>query len=241
MLRRVAPLALVLCLPLLPKTPLQPVQVVTTDHIDFAPGGTIRFEGSVGELNIEGWDQPQVQVVLTRLDYEDAKGIDREKGKLERITVKTEKRSGNELVITTTLPHRNYFVRKVRGKTDADMNYRIMAPRNSHLVIHHGNGDVTVYNVGGDVEATAGVGAVVIQLDDPAQYAIDAHTRVGSVYSDYDGKYRKPLLLGEGLLASAPGPAHKVYVRVKVGDIDIVKMGPNPITAPHTSGSEVGK
>jgi hypothetical protein len=230
MLRRVAPLALALCLPLLPKTPLQPVQVVTTDRVDFAAGGTIRFEGSVGELNIEGWDQPQVEVVLTRVDYEDAQGKDREKGKLERITVKTEKRSTSELVITTTLPHRNYFVRKVRGKTDADMNYRVMVPRDSHLVIHHGNGDVVVYDVGGDVEATAGVGAVAIQLDDPAQYAIDAHTRVGSVYSDYDGKYRKPLLLGEGLLASEPAPAHKVYVRVKIGDIDIVKMGANPIS-----------
>src|SRR5580658_9051727 len=224
MIRRVAPLALALCLPLLPKTPLQPVQVVTTDRVDFAPGGTIRFEGSVGELNIEGWDQPQVAIVLTRFDYEDARDKDREKAKLERIAVKTEKRSGNELVITTTLPHRNYFMRKVRGKTDADMNYRVMVPRDSHLVIHHGNGDVVVYDVSGDVEATAGVSAVAIQLDDPAQYAIDAHTRVGSVYSDYDGKYRNPLLLGEGLLASAPGPAHKVYVRVKIGDIDIVKM-----------------
>src|ERR1700678_2074826 len=112
MIRRVAPLALALCLPLLPKTPVQPVQVVTTDRVDFAAGGTIRFEGSVGELNIEGWDQPQVEIVLTRLDYVDGAAKDREKGKLERIAVKAEKRSGSELVITTTLPHRNYFVRK---------------------------------------------------------------------------------------------------------------------------------
>jgi hypothetical protein len=230
MIRRVAPLALALCLPLLAKTPLQPVQVVTTDHVDFAAGGTIRFEGSVGQLNIEGWDQPQVQIVLTRFDYADAKGQDQEKGKLERITVKTEKRSGNELVITTTLPHRNFFVRKVRGATDSDMNYRVMVPRDSHLVIHHGNGDVMVYDVGGDVEATSGVGAVVLQLDDPAQYAIDAHSRVGEVYTDYDGKYRTPLLLGRGFLAAAPAPAHHVYVRVGIGDIDIVKMGTNPIT-----------
>lgn len=229
MIRKVAPLALALCLPLLPKTPVLPVQVVTTDTVDFAAGGTIRFEGSVGELNIEGWDQPQVQIVLTRLDYADAPGQDREKGKLERIMVKTEKRSGNELVITTTLPHRNFFVRKVRGATDSDMNYRIMVPRDSHLVIHHGNGDVLVYDVGGDIEATAGVGAVTVQLDDPAQYAIDAKSRVGEVYSDYDGKYRTRLRMGDSFLASATAPAHKVFVRVRIGDIDIVKMGTNPI------------
>ena len=188
MIRRFASLALALCLPLLPKTPLQKVQVVTTDRVDFAAGGTIRFEGSVGELNIEGWDQPQVQVTLTRFDYADATDKDREKDKLERITVKTEKRSGNELVITTTLPHRNYFVRKVRGATNSDMNYRIMVPRDSHLIVHHGDGDVMLYDVGGDIDATARTGAIVEQLEDPAQYAIDARSKVGEVFSDYDGK-----------------------------------------------------
>jgi hypothetical protein len=229
MIRRAAPLALALCLPLLPSTPLQQVKVVTTDRVDFAPSGTIRFEGSVGELNIEGWDQPQVQVELTRFDYAAAPGKDREKGKLERITVKAEKRSGNELVITTTLPHRNYFVRQVRGATDSDMNYRVMVPRNSHLVIHHGNGDLVVYDVSGDIETTVQVGAVTLQLDDPAQYAIDARSRVGEIYSDYDGKYRKPLRVGEGFVVAAAAPAHRIYVRVRVGAIDIVKMGTNPI------------
>jgi hypothetical protein len=226
MIRRFAPLALALCLPLLPKTPMQQVQVVTTDRVDFAAGGTIRFEGGVGELNIEGWDQPQVQVTLTRFDYADAADKDREKGKLERIALKTEKRSGNELVITTTLPHRNYFMRKVRGATDSDMNYRIMVPRDSHLIVHHGDGDVIVYDVGGDIEATARTGSIVVQLQDPAQYAIDARCKVGDVYSDYDGKYRTPLHIGESLLASAQPPAHRVFLRVRIGDIDIVKMGP---------------
>jgi hypothetical protein len=226
MIRRFAPLALALCVPLLPKTPMQPVQVVTTDRVDFVAGGTIRFEGSVGELNIEGWDQPQVQVTLTRFDYADAADKDREKGKLERIALKTEKRSGNELVIATTLPHRNYFMRKVRGATNSDMNYRVMVPRDSHLIVHHGDGDVVVYDVGGDVEATARTGSIVVQLQDPAQYAIDARCKVGEVYSDYDGKYRTPLHIGESLLASAQPPAHRVFLRVRIGDIDIVRMGP---------------
>ena len=231
MIRKFAPLALALCLPLLPKTPLQHVQVVTTGKVDFAAGGTIRFEGSVGELNIEGWDQPQVQVTLTRFDYADAtdKYKDREKAKLERITLKTEKRSGNELVITTTLPHRNYFMRKVRGATNSDMNYRIMVPRDSHLIVHHGDGDVILYDIGGDIDATARTGSIVVQLDDPAQYAIDARCKVGDVYSEYDGKYRTHLHMGESLLASAPPPAHRVFLRVRIGDIDIVKMAPNPV------------
>jgi hypothetical protein len=231
MFRRVAPLALALCLPLFPQAPRQQVQVVTTDRVDFAAGGTIRFEGSEGELNIEGWDEPQVQIVCTRFDYADATDQDkaRLKSKLESITVKTEKRSGTELLVTTALPHRNFFARQLRGKTDADMNYRIMVPRDSHLVVHHGDGDVLVYDVAGDVEVTAHAAAIVAQLDDPAQYAIDAHATVGEVYTDYDGKYRRRRLIGESFLAAVGAPAHKVFLRSKVGNISIVKMGTNPI------------
>jgi hypothetical protein len=229
MLRRIAPLALALCLPVLPKTPVQLVKVVTTDRVDFAAGGTIRFEGSVGELNIEGWDQPQVQITATRFDYDNASEKDGEKSKLEQITVKAEKRSANELAITTALPHRNFLMRKVRGATDAGINYRIMVPRDSHLIVHHGDGDVTIYDVGGDIEATARVGTVVVQLDDPAQYAVDAHTKVGEVYSEYDGKYRRRLLVGDNFAAPAQTPAHRVFVRVGIGSIDVIKMGENPV------------
>ena len=230
MIRKVAPLALALCLPVLASNiPLQQVQVVTTDQVDFAAGGTIRFEGSVGELNIEGWDQPQVRIVLTRFDYADAAAKDSLKSKLERITLKTDKRSGTELLVTTTLPHRNYFVRKVRGLTDAGLNYRIMVPRDSHVIVHHGNGDVVVYDVGGDIEATVGVGSIAVQLRDPGQYAIDARTRAGELYSDYSGKDRTHLWVRESFVAPAAAPAHKVFLRVKIGPIDVIKMGQNPI------------
>ncbi len=150
MIRGVVPLALALCLPLLPKTPMQPVQVVTTDRVDFAAGGTIRLEGSVGELNIEGWDQPQVRIVLTRFDYDATdKDKDRIKGELERIVVKSEKSvPASKLTIANMLPHRNFFTRQVRGRTGAGMNYRIMVPRDSHLIVHHGDGDVVLYNAG---------------------------------------------------------------------------------------------
>lgn len=231
MFRKLALLALALCLPLLPKAPMQQVRVVTTDRVDFAAGGTICVQGTVGELNIEGWDQPQVQVTLTRFDYADAtdKDRDREKRELERITVKTEKRSVTELVIATALPHRDFFVRQIRGKTNAGMNYRIMVPRDSHLIVHHGDGDVVLYAVGGDIGATARLGSIIVQLDDPAQYAIDARCKVGNVYSDYEGNYRTRLSVGEGFVAPAQPAAHKVFLRVGIGNIDIVKMGTNPI------------
>ena len=44
----------------------QRVELITTDHADFAAGGLIHIEGSTGELNIAGWDQPSVEVIATR-------------------------------------------------------------------------------------------------------------------------------------------------------------------------------
>src|ERR1700722_10518654 len=59
MIRSLAPLALALCLPLLPKTPMQQVQVVTTDRVDFAAGGTIRLGGAGGGVNMKGGSRPR--------------------------------------------------------------------------------------------------------------------------------------------------------------------------------------
>jgi hypothetical protein len=237
--RGFAPPALALCLPLLaalcfplPAAPLERVQVVTTDRADFAAGGTIRVEGSYGDLNIEGWDQSQIEVVLTRSDYAAATDKDRAdlKAKLEKIAFKIEKRPGNEIVVDTQIPHRNYFIRKALGKTDANLEYRIMVPRDSHLIVHHGNGDVVLYDVGGDIEATAGVGSITVQLRDPAQYAIDARNRVGGLYTgDYSGQYHNRFPLGKTFANSTPPPAHKVYLRVRIGPVDVIKMGENPI------------
>ena len=42
------------------------IQVTKTDRADFAPGGTIHVSGSHGDLNIEGWDRPDVEITVTK-------------------------------------------------------------------------------------------------------------------------------------------------------------------------------
>ena len=62
----VAVFSSMIVVPLRAGAPLQDVQVVTTDRVDFAAGATIRILASTGELNIEGWDKPQVEITVTR-------------------------------------------------------------------------------------------------------------------------------------------------------------------------------
>jgi hypothetical protein len=178
----------------------QRVELITTDHADFAGGGLIHIEGSTGELNIAGWDRPSVEVIATRYAF----------GKLKPVEVVTMVAANGELTIAT---HRH--------ESGVHVDYQIMVPRNSRLVIHHHIGDVVITDVGGDVDATNGAGDILIQLRDPEQYSIDAKTRLGAVYSDITDP-RHHGVVGERLVSD--GKTHRVNLRVGAGGISIQRL-----------------
>jgi len=69
--------------------------------MNFAPGGTIRLDDSYGELNIEGWELPEVEITVIKTmpyDYNQSEATKHVNG----IQVMTKRMSDNELVITTT-------------------------------------------------------------------------------------------------------------------------------------------
>lgn len=198
---------------LLAAAPLQRFDKVTTETAAFAQNGTIHIEGSTGDLNVEGWDQPSVEVTATRLVWSN----DGEKAKrlLEAVDVGKPTVSGSELTFKTA--HKRH--------TGVQVSYRIRVPRDSRLVIHHGTGAVVVYDVDGDVEATAKVGDILLQLPG-GNYTIDAKNKSGGeVVSEFPGTIRyNRILLGEKLNTDAAAPARRVLLRVGIGGITIQKM-----------------
>ena len=44
-----------------------PPEKTTTEHVDFAAGGLIRINGSYGDLNVAGWDRPEIEVTVIKL------------------------------------------------------------------------------------------------------------------------------------------------------------------------------
>src|SRR5580658_7196422 len=79
---------------------LLPAQDRITDrqHADFQTGDTIRLKNSTGELTIEGWDQPGVEIDTAKwATRQDAVRI------LNEVKVGVS-RQGGELVITTDFP-----------------------------------------------------------------------------------------------------------------------------------------
>jgi hypothetical protein len=202
------------CLPLLATPPLPRVESVTTERADFAPGGTIKIEGSTGEMSIEGWDQPSVEVTVTRYTWD--ANAEHAKRSLDRVQVAKPVVSGTELRIVTTR----------KKSLGVHVNYSIRVPRDSKLIIRHDTGDVVVYDVDGDIDATAKAGGILLQLPASEKYTIDAKNKFGGdIYSDYEGKTHYTwVLMGDKLESEVPAPAHHLRLRVRFGGITIQKM-----------------
>ena len=210
MLPKLSAIAICAALPLLAVK--QRVELVTTDHADFAAGGLIHIEGSTGELNIAGWDQPSVEVIATRYAFEEERNKAAATARLKRIEVVKMTAANGELTIATH-----------RDETGVHVDYQIMVPRNSRLVIHHHIGGVVITDVGGDLDATNGAGDILVQLRDPDQYTIDAKTRLGSIYSDIkDARHNN--VIGERLRVDAKAQSHHVNLRVGAGGISIQRL-----------------
>jgi hypothetical protein len=231
MTRRLAAIAIAVCLPLA----AEDVRFgwITSEGESFVPDGTIQVSGSVGELNIEGWDRTAVEITVTRFTYR--VNTPREQNLADRqlsaINVTTERKSATELAIHTVFPRRGFWARVAHRRPGVQLDYRIRVPRDSRLVLRHTSGDVVVYDVAGDIDASVGTGDIVMQLPSTGQYSFDARCRFGDVYSDFAGKYHVAHLTSERFLQPGPAQAKRVYLRVGIGGIKIQK------TAPATPGS----
>lgn len=208
----------------------QPPEKTTTERMDFAPGGMIRIEGSYGELNVDGWDRPEVEVtVIKSLPYGyQSKQPDQSAADLDRVRIVTEHKSPPELTISTTLPSRHLpwtppFTRHTTG--GVMVQYEIHVPRNSRLAIHHGTGLVSVSNISGDIDASVGRGDILLWLP-PGSYALDARTKLGIVSSDLDGAAHNRYLIGESFTRVNPPPSHRLHLRMGFGGITLKEILP---------------
>jgi hypothetical protein len=212
------------------------VQVTNTDRVNFAPGGLIRLNHSYGDMTVEGWDRPEVEITVVKtmpFDYK-LKHPELASQHVEAVRVVTERRSDTELAISTDLPVRKgHFSPPLPRKTTGSvmLEYQIHVPRDSRLQIHHGVGAVSVSDVTGDIEATVGRGDIMLWLPAGAYsagaYSIDAKTKFGRVSSELDGAVLSQYLIGERFTrVNPPSPSHRLYLRMGVGGITILGNKP---------------
>ncbi len=198
------------------------IGVANTQQVPFQPGGTIHVDRSDGELSIEGWDQPTVEltVIKTPDQLYSAKDQAEAAKRAELVKVTAERKSDTELEISTALPHYSRWTHPFGPIAGISMEYRLRVPRNSKLVIHHGNGEVMVSGVVGDIEATGHAGDIAVLLPETEKYSIAAKSKFGTVWCDFDGDFQHHLMKSAFAL-TAPAPAHQILLRMDRGGIEI--------------------
>jgi hypothetical protein len=184
--------------------------VLGSEHADLPAGGTLRLKNSTGDLTIEGWDQPGVEITT-------AKSGPRSGDVKVAVT-----REGNDLVITTDFPrHRRFPPRPSVGRRDFGLEYLIKVPRDAKVVVDHDAGEIHFDGLTGDIHATMNQGAITVRVAADSQYAIDAKSRIGDVTSDIAGtKTRKQF--GHALVQAATAP-QSLYLRTGFGDIIVLR------------------
>jgi hypothetical protein len=215
--------------------PAPPVQVQTSEHVDFAPDGTIHMKNSFGNLSVEGWDQNEVEVTVVKsmgFDSEPARLATRH---LDSVHIVTGHPSNTDMEITTNrsgCPNR--FTHPLDKCRDVMVEYRIKAPRNARLVIAHAGGYISVTGMTGDIEATSPRGDMVLVLPDLPKYLIEAHTKIGLVTSDIAGATRSKHLFGENFTHGDASLTRRLSLRMGFGGITIKEL-PAETLAPATT------
>jgi len=200
-----------------------------TDRFKVAQAGAIRLENSFGEVDIDGWDRPEVEVIVVRSTERlyDAKTRTEGQRRLDSVQI-TSRQDGNDVVISTAYPVRSGFTHPLSRRSDVEIRYRIKAPRDSKLIIDHHNGGVNVFDISGDIRATVINGQITLTLASGGHYAIDAQCKIGAIYSDFEGRDQPRRFLGEGFDRTGTAPATNLYLRVRLGDIILQKLhGPS--------------
>lgn len=204
----------------------QKVEESKTQSVDFPAGGLLRLKHSMGDLTIEAWDNPNVEITTIKSTKEEYWERDRGKGsaELEKVIVATE-RHGDELVITTNFPRHRGFPSSWPwgGAEKFDLEYHISVPGNARLAIDHDVGAVNVDGVTGDIEAKLLQGEIMLHLPEDAQYSIDAKSDYGNVNSDFPGEKHRAWI-GQSAFHDAPRPAHTLHLRVGYGDIVLLRI-----------------
>jgi hypothetical protein len=201
--------------------------VSKTERMEFPAGGTLHLEHSIGNVTVEGWDQPQVEITTTKSTQDVVAESGRQSAThaLDKVRIAAA-REGNEVVITTDIPaHRPFGLPyPFAGTTGFDLEYRIKVPRTARIVADHQIGEVNVDNVTGDIEVTLVNGEIMLHLPETEKYTINAKSSFGNVYSDFPGPEKLRFwLAGHHISHEDSEASHKLNLKVLYGDIVILK------------------
>lgn len=178
--------------------------------------GTLTIDTRVGDVEIEGWDNPKLTVDAEKLvTAGSAKKAERLYG---RVQVKLEGRD-HSVHLSTVYPPRRLW-RPFRGETRMTVNLDIKMPYDANLRLKCVDGDITVSDITGFINLNDNYGDV--EVDVPRVYRLrllDAHTWLGYVQSDLHGLTQQDEGFGRTVDFRNPNGTQVIIVKVHMGGV----------------------
>ena len=184
--------------------------------------GTMVIDVRVGDLQIEGWDEPRVEVEAEKVVRASTEA--KAKPLYDQIQVRLEG-GDKEVRLTTLYPPRKLW-RPFRNESKLTVNFRIRMPFDSNLKLKCVDGDVRVSGIVGHEELRVNYGDVeidVLHLYDLR--SLRAHAWLGYVQSDLGGMDQDAAGLKKTISFWNADGKQDIYVKVHMGGVFIYREG----------------
>jgi|SRR5579862_99286 len=182
--------------------------------------GTLVINCRVGDLHIDGWDEPRVEIEAEKVVRAGSEA--KAKPLYDQIKVRLEG-GDQEVRLTTLYPSRKLW-RPFRNESKLSVNFRIRMPFDSNLKLKCVDGDVTIAGIVGHEELLVNYGDV--EIDVPHLYdlrSLSAHAWLGYVQSDLQGLSSDSAGLGQRISFWNANGRQNIDVKVRMGGVFIYR------------------
>jgi len=174
----------------------------------------------VGDLQIEGWDEPRVEIEAEKL----VRAGSETKARRLYDQIRIELTGGDkEARLRTLYPPRRPW-RLFRGATNLSVNFRIRMPYDANLTLKCGDGDVRIRGIVGRQRVRVSRGDVEVNI--PSLHhlrSLRARAWLGYVQSDLHGEDSAGF--GREITFWNPQGEQDIAVRVRLGGVYVYSTG----------------
>jgi hypothetical protein len=182
--------------------------------------GTLVIDSRVGDLHIDGWDEPRVEIEVEKIVRAGSEA--KARPLYGQIQVRLDG-ADKEVRLTTIYPARKLW-RPFRNESKLTVNFRIRMPFDSNLKLKCVDGDVRISGIMGHQELRVNYGDV--EIDVPHLYdlrSLSAHAWLGYVQSDLQGLSSDSAGLGQKISFWNANGRQDIDVKVRMGGVFIYR------------------
>jgi hypothetical protein len=184
--------------------------------------GTLIVDARMGDLRIEGWDEPRVEAEAEKT----VRAASERKAQplFERLRIELQGQD-KEVRLRTIYPGRS-LLRPFRGESKLSVNFRIKMPYDANLRLKCVDGDVRIAGIVGQQRLRVNYGDVEVDVPDVYRLrSLSAHAWLGYVQSDLHGLAQDSAGFRQTLSFWNSSGDQDIWVRVRFGGV-FVFSGP---------------